>query len=661
MRAGVLFSLAALPRAATALAHPLKTSFSPPFRRGGFSTALGGAVGVEQDGAQASDVAGRLSALRELLAARGVDALLVPSDDPHLSEYVAECFNRREFVSGFTGSAGTVVITQSQALLWTDGRYHLQAEQQLGEGWTLMKAGVPGTPEIADFLADTLETGASVGIDPFVHSATGAKALAARLDKAGVTLRSLDAPNVVDEVWGGCRPAPPQTPVRVHPLAVAGVDVTAKLDDVRAAMDEAGADVLVVAALDDVCYLLNLRGSDIACNPVVMAYVLVEREAATLLIEDGKLTDEVRGHLESHDVHVRSYSAALEALSELVAQGHRVMVDGNRVNHALAGVVPEEQLVERPSPVAAAKALKNEAEIAGMIAAHVRDGVAMARFLHWLSDRVRGGHAVSEVEVDEVVTSLRAAQPGFVDVSFPSIAGAGANGAIIHYRADPDSCSAVDDQSLFLLDSGAQYHDGTTDVTRTLHLGDPSPFEKECFTRVLQGNIALDSTTFPDGTPGFVLDVLARRSLWEAGLDYPHGTGHGVGAALNVHEGPQSISPRFANTQGLHAGMVVSNEPGFYKRGAFGIRIENLLLIQKKKPKYEAETEGKTWLGFSRLTKIPIQKSLVAVELMSATDLNWLDAYHNEVWEAVSPHLSDDEPAKAWLREATSPIERRPR
>ena len=518
--------------------------------------------GSSSGGAGSSD---KLSSLRTLMAEESIDAYLVPSDDPHLSEYVAPCYERRAFISGFTGSAGVAVVTADEAYLWTDGRYWLQAEQELdGASWKLMKQGSPGCPEVAKFLCDTLgggkaqkETPRAVGIDPSVHAAAVAKDLASTLGSRGIELRPIEGRNLVDEVWGAARPRPPAGAVRVHPAEFAGATVGSKLATLARELDKAGADALVAASLDEVAYLFNIRGADIACCPVVLAYALVQRTGkgggaaggsgkhcqATLYVDREKLGPEASMQLMADGVAIKGYDAITEDLASLGKAGSRLMVDPKRVNYGLLsplgyGTAKKGQLVEvANSPITESKAVKNEGELSGMVAAHLRDGAAVASFFCWLEETVSGAgkRAVSEVEIDEAVTGFRRRQPHFLDVSFPTIAGANGNGAIIHYRAEEASCSAVDDKSLLLLDSGAQYEDGTTDVTRTVHLGEPSETQRECFTRVLKGNIALDTAVFPENTPGFVLDVFARRSLWEAGMDYAHGTGHGVGAALNVH------------------------------------------------------------------------------------------------------------------------------
>ncbi|CAM9113332.1 unnamed protein product [Discosporangium mesarthrocarpum] len=602
----------------------------------------------------------KVAALRSWMSSAGVDAFIIPSDDPHLSEYVAECFNRRAFMSGFTGSAGTAVVLKDKALLWTDGRYHFQAKQELSSEWSLMKAGNPGVPTIKAFLSEHLDSGARVGIDPLVHSAAFAEELVKELNDKDIEVTALEhsgEANPVDIIWGSKRPDPPQEPVRVHKMKYAGETVQQKVGKVCTAMAKEGADVLVVCMLDEVSYLLNIRGDDVAHCPVTIAYALVTAEGnATLFVDQSKVTNEVKAELEACQVEVRHYEEALKAVRQLAEEGKRIWIDPNRVNFAFHNAVPKDSVVSKPTPISLAKGIKNEAELEGMRSAHVRDGVAMAQGLMQLEKEVASGKLVSEVEVDRLMTSFRAQQESYLDLSFPTIAGEGGNGAIIHYVAKAGSCGFVGKSSMLLLDSGAQYEDGTTDVTRTMHYGEPTAEQKEAYTRVLQGHIGLATATFPDGTPGFLIDAFARKSLWEAGLDYQHGTGHGVGAALNVHEGPHSISPRSTNSTPLKPGMIVSNEPGYYKtgEGGFGVRIENLLEIVDTGIKNNAL--GRSFYRFEPLTLIPIQKKLLNLSILTAAEEDWLNDYHEKVWTKISPFVEGE--TLEWLREATSPLVR---
>ena len=620
----------------------------------------------------------KLASLRAAMKAAGVDAFLVPSQDPHFSEYVPTCFERRAFVSGFTGSAGTALVTGEKALLWTDGRYFLQAEQELSSEWTLMRGGQPGVPEPKAWLGDEMPAGSKIGVDADVHSLSEARALRQHLEQRDMSLVYVDT-NPVDVAWGAERPPFPTAPLRVHPAEHAGRSVAEKIRSVRAAMRDVGVDRLVVSPLDEVAWLFNVRGGDLAYNPVSLAYGIVGKDTATMYVDAAKVTAEVAAHLAEGGVEVKPYDACAEDVRAAAAEGERLWVDADKVSVALVTAAEESVAAERApkaakkgaeedvaaagksspvkegvSPIPLAKAVKNEAELAGMMEAHLRDGVAMASFWCWLEKQAAEGKEHDEYEIGEVVSSFRARQPGFSEESFATIAGEGPNGAIIHYRATKESARVVGSDSLLLCDSGGQYDCGTTDVTRTHHTGTPTAFQKEAYTRVLQGHIALASVVFPSDTSGFVLDAFARSHLWAAGLDYRHGTGHGVGAALNVHEGPQSISPRFGNPTPLRPGMVLSNEPGYYEDGGFGIRIENLHIVREAAT---ANTFGdKKYLKLEVLTHIPIQKKLIDWSLLEAKEVAWLNEYHAAVWDKVSPRVEDEE-VKAWLREATKPVE----
>eukprot|EP00271_Cylindrocystis_brebissonii_P013010 TRINITY_DN32551_c0_g1_i1.p1 TRINITY_DN32551_c0_g1~~TRINITY_DN32551_c0_g1_i1.p1 ORF type:complete len:748 (-),score=129.37 TRINITY_DN32551_c0_g1_i1:498-2741(-) len=630
----------------------------------------------------------RLMKLREEMrkanGGEGVDAYIIPSEDPHQSEYSSPRFQRRKFISRFSGSAGTAVVTHDHAALWTDGRYFLQAAQQLGPEWTLMRSMQVGVPDLEDWLKDTLPENSRVGIDPYLHSTNSVRDLASALAQRGSVVvpvvqgeredeKEEDGWNLVDRVWGSELPPSPPVPLRVHPLTLAGKSVDAKLSEIRKELKEAGATGLVVSLLDEVMWLFNLRGGDIPHSPVTFSYGLVEMEAATFFVEEAKLTPDVKQHLAEAGVTVKPYSALAEEIRRAAAEGVQLLLDPARISYAVAGVFEEAcekyfeaqnggvtgdgtrgpAIIARPSPVSLAKAIKNSAELEGMRQAHLRDGAALAEFWAWLEGEVASGRAVSEVEVGTELEKFRAKQEGFLDTSFDTIAGSGPNGAIIHYSAEEATCGTVTDKKMLLLDSGGQYVDGTTDITRTVHLGQPNGYQKNCFTRVLKGHIALDQAIFPEGSPGFVLDVLARSALWQIGLDYRHGTGHGVGAALNVHEGPQGISPRFGNLTGLQPGMIISNEPGYYEDGSFGIRIENLVAVR------EEETPnrfgGNSFLGFEKLSFCPIQVKMIDFSLMSDSDVAWLNDYHAAVRAKIAPRVQGK--ALEWLLTNTQAVD----
>ncbi|XP_078429989.1 metallopeptidase M24 family protein isoform X2 [Wolffia australiana] len=611
----------------------------------------------------------KLRALREVFASPdvGIDAYIVPSQDAHQSEFIAECFMRRTFISGFSGSAGTAVVTRERAALWTDGRYFLQAEKELSQDWVLMRSGTIGVPTTSEWLNDVLTPGSRVGIDPFLFSSDAAEELKNALAKKNHQLVYLYDFNLVDKVWKESRPRPPTEPIRVHDIKYAGIDVSAKISSLRSQLNEAGCTAIIISMLDEIAWLLNVRGNDIPHSPVTYAYLIVEMDGAQLFVDENKITEEVSVHLESSGVKIRPYESVVSEIESLAARGGKLWLDTSSVNAAICSrfrsacdryweslqkkkkaQLPQSSddpldgpfAVCRRSPVTFAKAVKNDAELKGMRESHLRDAAALTEFWAWLEEEVQN-RTITEVEVADKLLYFRSKQSGFLGTSFDTISGYGPNGAIIHYRPDPETCSAVDSKNLFLLDSGAQYIDGTTDITRTVHFGDPTPRQRDCFTRVLQGHIAIDQAVFPENTPGFVLDALARVPLWRIGLDYRHGTGHGVGAALNVHEGPQSISFRFGNMTPLLKGMVVSNEPGYYEDHAFGIRIENLLYV------IEAETPncfgGITYLGFEKLTYVPFQ-----------AEVKWINGYHAQVWEKVSPLVVG--PALNWLWNNTRPL-----
>lgn len=666
------------------------------------TTADAAAVSSALSASAAKKGDAKLDALRTLMDREGVDVLLVPSDDPHLSEYVPQAYMRRGYLTNFNGSAGTALVTQGGAYLWTDSRYFNEANLSLNaDHWQLMKQGMSKVPTITKFLTDLAEEKRNcgsneplrVGIDPYVHPASFATDLAEAFDSATkglgpsaangddssteetaslgeiVTLQS----NLVDEVWED-RPAVPTSPFRVHPLEYAGKTVADKIKSIRKEMAEKKATMSVFSALDDVAYLLNVRATgDVETCPVGIGYVTITNDEVVVYCDPAKLVaEEVQAHLAQAGVIHKPYDDVVPAIEGHAAasKSNRVWIDKSRANFALCRVIPESKLIDNQNAVTPMKACKNSAEMNGMRQAHIVDGAAMAHSMAWLERIiVTEGKSVTEVEVDEILTGFRAKQPGFVEVSFPTIAGVGPNGAIIHYRAQEgtDLLKSLDMTNPILIDSGGQYTYGTTDVTRTWHLGQATEEFIDNYTRVLKGNIGVDSMTIPENTPGFVLDVFARKALWEAGRDYGHGTGHGVGAALNVHEGPHSISPRWANKEVMKKGMVVSNEPGYYEDGNYGIRIENLLEVQYADPADDVGEDEeapekpagqKTFLKFAKLTMIPIQKNLIDTKLMTDAELDWLDSYHEEVFEKVAPLLEEGSEAMAWLKKSCEKIDR---
>ena len=594
------------------------------------------------------DVRERIEALRGLMRAKGLGAYLVTSTDPHQSEYLPERWRRRAFVSGFTGSAGDVVVTLDDAGLWTDGRYFLQAERELqGTGVRLFRLGERDVPSLEEYLVRTLPAGAAVGVDPQVLSMDRAKQLETALGRRGVKLQRTGT-NLVDRVWTG-RPSLPRAPLRVQPKRFAGETVPSKLNRIRNAMQEVDADAHVLSALDAIMWTTNLRGRDVDFNPVAVSYLIVEREDATLFVDPVKVTPEVRTHLDQH-VRVRPYDEVGVALRDLARERARVWIDGDASSRWLADRLRGASLHVAESCVTAMKARKNATEIDGMRAAHVRDGVAMVRFLHWLESEVPSGD-VTELTAAAMLEAIRAEGDLFEGPSFRTISGYAAHGAVIHYSVDATTDVPLRAKGVYLVDSGAQYQDGTTDITRTLWLGgEPTRAQKDQYTRVLMGHVELASARFPAGTRGMRLDTLARMHLWQAGLDYKHGTGHGVGAHLNVHEGPQSIGPRCRGAA-LEPGNVLSNEPGYYADGSHGIRIENLVLVVEDE---RLSRDDAQWLRFDTLTSCPIETALIDVELLPAAQRQWIDAYHRRVVRELSPHLEKAD--RKWLREKCRPL-----
>ena len=589
----------------------------------------------------------RLARLREELQRERLAAFVFPSTDPHNSEYTADHWKGREWVSGFNGSAGTVVVTLTAAALWTDSRYFLAAEQQLaGTGIQLMKLKVAGTPDIAEWLGHELRSlpYTEVGIDGMVNSQRTVLDLQSALrQQGGITLRTNFDP--LQRVWTD-RPPLPSSPVELHPLELAGEDATEKLQRVRRALRDRHADGMLVAALDDIAWILNLRGSDVHCNPVFVAYLLVTTQTATLFVEPEKLSAEVRSYLQAKGVGVAGYGdvgAALKRYPE-----YNILMDADEVNYTLFNNVHAQEVLRLPSPVPAMKAVKTPAEVEGFRRAMLRDGVALVRFLRWLKPAVAAG-GQTELTVDRQLTALRAEQPLFRGVSFDTIAGYESHGAIVHYEATPETDVPLEPRGLLLLDSGAQYQDGTTDITRTIALGPLTDEQRQVYTRVLKAHIQLELLTFPDGASGTQLDAVARKELWKVGLNYLHGTGHGVGSYLCVHEGPHQIRMEWKPAP-LRADMIVTDEPGVYLDGRFGVRIENMLRIRPA----GVETEFGRFLAFEPLTLCPIDKAPIVAGLLTEEERCWLNDYHQLVARRLGPLL---EPAEQdWLAEATAPI-----
>lgn len=597
----------------------------------------------------------RLSELREVMRREHLAAFIFPSTDPHQSEYVAEHWKGREWISGFNGSAGTAVVTMTSAALWTDSRYFLAAEEQLnGTEYQLMKLKIEGTPTIAEWIGRECGAGAEVGIDGWCSSANEVKALIADLRKqGGITLRTNLDP--LKLIWLD-RPAIPENPVVIHSLEYAGESAHDKITRIRQALREKHADGMLMSALDDIAWTLNLRGSDVHCNPVFVSYLLLSSRETTLYINKKKLSAEVEAYLKAEGVGVAPYEDVCKGLKDYFE--YNILLDPDEVNYALyekvrkqeSGVRSTIEIVEEESPVRRMKTVKNEREIAGFRSAMLRDGIAMVKFLKWLSDfsDCSESSEYSELSVSDKLERFRAEQPLYTGLSFDTIAGYQAHGAIVHYEATPETDIPLKPEGFLLLDSGAQYLDGTTDITRTIALGPLTEEQKRVYTLVLKGHIQIELCKFPSGASGTQIDILAREALWREGLNYLHGTGHGVGSYLNVHEGPHQIRMEWKPAP-LVAGMTVTDEPGIYLAGKFGVRIENTLLITPYK-----QTEFGQFLQFESLTLCPIDTSPIIPEMLLPEEIDWLNAYHRRVFDTLSPYLSPDE--SAWLRNTCAPL-----
>lgn len=586
----------------------------------------------------------RLMIFRGEMRKAGVAACIVPGTDPHASEYIADYWKEREWISGFDGSAGTAVVTLNEAGLWTDSRYFLQGSEQLkGTGFELMKMGLPDTPDMLNWLAQVLKPGEKVAVNPQMFSLNAFAAMEKELSGNGLQLVSVDIPATA---WTDRTPLPAD-PFFVFSAEKAGRSCSAKIQLVRAEMQKAHADVFVLSALDDIAWLFNIRGRDVAYNPVVIAYAMLDAVSCTLYLDEAKLTSETAAYLSGEKVTVKPYLAIYDDLKS-VSLKNKVLVDGAKLNQSLYEALPKScQKVNQMSPVFKLKALKNDVELAGIRNAMLKDGVALTQFFMWLEANVAGGN-LTEVSIAEKLAGFRAGQGDFFGESFGTIAGFAGHGAIVHYRADAASDSRLTPDNILLLDSGGQYLQGTTDITRTITLGNTTEQQKKDFTLVLKGHIGLGSVKFPVGTRGSQLDILARKAMWDLGINYGHGTGHGIGHFLNVHEGPQSIRME-ENPVTLQPGMIISNEPGLYRANQYGIRTENLVRVRES-----VVTEFGSFLEFETLTLFPIDKNLIDKSMMTPQETEWLNNYHQEVYTKLAPLLSADE--QAWLKDKTSAL-----
>lgn len=588
----------------------------------------------------------RLESLREVMKREHLAAFIFPSTDAHQSEYVADHWMGRAWISGFDGSAGTAVVTMHSAALWTDSRYFLAAEEQLkGTEFQLMKLKIPGTLSIAEWLGKELQDVDSpeVGLDGWVNSYSSTSGLIAELRKAGgITVRTNFDP--LEEIWKD-RPSIPLKPVEIQPMEFAGEDVSSKIKRIRQALRAQHADGMLVSALDDIAWTLNLRGTDVHCVPVFVSYLLIASDKVSLFVDEAKVSSEIRAYLESNGVSIYKYNKVEEGLKAY--SEYNILLDGNETSYYLWKAVRCQEIVQASSPIPAMKAVKNEAEIAGYRSAMLKDGVAMVKFLKWLLPAVEAG-GETEISIDKKLTALRAEQKLFRDISFDTIAGYQAHGAIVHYEATPETDIPLKPEGLLLLDSGAQYQDGTTDITRTIALGPITEEMKHIYTLVLKAHIQLELAKFPDGASGTQLDALGRECMWREGFNFLHGTGHGVGSYLSVHEGPHQIRMEYMPTP-LRAGMTLTDEPGLYLAGKFGVRIENTVLLSDY-----MKTEFGKFLQIEPLTLCPIDTAPIDLTMLMPEELAWLNEYHAKVYAELAPYLDEEE--KKWLENATKTI-----
>ncbi len=589
----------------------------------------------------------RVEALRDVMRREKLAAFIFPSTDPHNGEYVPDHWKGREWISGFNGSAGTAVVTLTSAALWTDSRYFLAAEEQLADtGFQLMKLRVDGTPTIAEWLGKELKDSdvKEVGIDGYVSSLNEVEGLIGDLrHEGGLTLRTNFDP--LDIIWKD-RPQIPLNRVTLHELQYAGEDAVSKMSRIRKALRSQHADGMLVSSLDCIAWVLNMRGSDVHCNPVFVSYLLITSQTATLFVDSRKLDDAVKNYLGEIGVQQKEYADIKESLRTY--PDYNILIDADEVNYTLAKSIGCKNIVRGTSPIHMMKAVKNAVEIEGFRKAMIRDGVALVKFMRWLKPAVEKGDE-TEISIDKQLTAFRAEQKDFCGISFDTIAAYQEHGAIVHYEATHETDKSLKPEGFLLLDSGAQYKDGTTDITRTIPLGPLTEEQKRVYTLVLKGHIQLELAKFPDGASGTQIDALAREPMWREGMNYLHGTGHGVGAYLNVHEGPHQIRMEWKPAP-LRAGMTVTDEPGLYLAGRFGVRLENTLLITEY-----METEFGKFLQMQPLTLFPFDREPIMAELLTEEEIAWLDNYHKQVFDNLSP-LLDDSADLEWLKCNTKPM-----
>ncbi|PVU91557.1 hypothetical protein BB559_004073 [Furculomyces boomerangus] len=603
-----------------------------------------------------TDTTEKLKSLRTLMAdpSYNIDAYIIPSEDAHQSEYIGKCDKRRTFISGFTGSFGSAVVTQDTAIMFTDGRYVLQARAQMDTNWELLRIGVGSTITMADHLS-TLKPGSRIGVDPSLISYAEAKNIQNKIKKNNCELVPIST-NLVDIMWAD-KPELPKDEIFFLKLEFSGISLQEKLIKVREMIKKHGATGLVVAGLDQIAWLFNLRGSDIDNNPLFYSYAIVTDDKVSLFVEKEKLAEEAVHNLKG--VEIFPYTDIFDHLKLLSKSSEDIKIITDSVcSWAIVEAIGTENIVEEYSPITVLKLTKNSTELDGMRNSHIRDGVASVKFYSWLERELVENNMslkISESEAADKLLEFVMEQKNAVGKSFATISSVGPNAAVIHYSPTKGSDSLIDLNKIYLVDAGFQYLDGTTDMTRTWHFGTPTAWEKECYTRVLKGFIKIDDLVFPSGTTGYVLDPIARMSLWEAGIDFRHNTGHGVGSFLNVHEGPIGIGVKpYFNDFGLEAGMVVTNEPGYYEDGNFGARIENVCIIVDKETPHNYG--GTKYLTLESVSLCPIQTKLIMPSLMEPREMEWLNNYHKLVWEKLSPHLEKGSYEYEWLSRNTASI-----
>lgn len=584
----------------------------------------------------------KIESIRKEMRENGLSAYIIPSSDPHLSEYPAPHWKTRGWISGFDGSFGTVILTLKEAALFTDSRYFLQATSQLeNTGIHLVKMGLPDSPSFAEWLTEKLAKGSSVGIDPWVYAASDALALDAALRKKELFVNAKT--DFISKVWED-RPKLPSDPIFVFPIEFSGRSSQEKISQLREILAKEGCDYLLLSALDEIAWTFNIRGNDVKYNPVVISFALISKDKSVLFIPPSKINREDLHYFKQEEIQLADYNKIAPFLSHLPA-GSKIMLDASKTNLALYNSIPSEcKIIKQVSPANRLKSLKNEIEIEGYKQAMIYDGIALTKFFIWLDENVDKG-TVTEYTVGEMLKEFRSQQPYYAGEGFGTITGYKDHGAVIHYIPTPDNAYTIARDGTLLIDSGGQYFKGTTDITRTITLSTPSEKQKKDFTLILKGNIALGTAVFPQKTRGSQIDILARKVMWENGINYLHGTGHGVGHFLNVHEGPQSIRME-ENPVVLEPGMVLSNEPGIYRNGEYGLRIENMILIKEKE-----ETQFGKFFQCETITLFPIDKNLIEKELLNQDELNWLNDYHQMVYDKLSPYLNEKE--KEWLKNQT--------